>query len=197
MTRLVLCTILVACSRPPCPAPTVEVVAPAPAVEPPPVPAPMPPPRAVATPPTTFELSPGTLLAVVEVVTVAQECSGMGGEHAVLRLLDGSERIAHAGGHGSQLGLESQTMKGRTYLVAEIAMSPTREDHPGGGWCIALLPRKYDGRARRIVRATSAADARESLNRIAKAGLPRYVHDGYVGWTREIDPFRRKAHRHD
>ena len=135
------------------------------------------------------------MLAIVDVAMGGVECSGLGGNHFVLTLRDGSSRIVHAGGHGSQIELTGPL--GQGFAVAEILLIPTTEDHPGTGWCLPWLPRDYAGRARRVILATGELDAREIFDQVRRTGLPRYVDDTYATLTRVLPRPRdaRFAHR--
>ena len=59
-------------------------------------------------------------LVVAEVVARFDECSGLGGEHYVLKLHDGSNRVIHAGGHGSSLDLIPIRSTRHAFVIAEI-----------------------------------------------------------------------------
>jgi hypothetical protein len=106
------------------------------------------------------------LVAVGELEMVFDECSNMGGLHAIYRLEDdataqgkGRPRRAHGGGHavsalpgiseGNYLGLAGgRAARGERWFV--LGLSPTArrdEDHDGNpdssisGWCLDRMPR--------------------------------------------------------
>jgi hypothetical protein len=110
---------------------------------------------------------PKTTLAVVEVVQRFVECTGAGGEHYVLRIHDGRKppRYAHAGGHGSYLGLLDRTQRQPAFFLAELVDVPSSANDRAP--CLEKFP-AYDAHARRLVRAKDAADA----EKLRARGLP-------------------------
>lgn len=143
-------------------------------------PRPTPPPAAdlpevapvAATAPVPEESAPpathATMLAVAEVVLRVDECSGLGGEHYVLRLHDGTDRLIHAGGHGARLELIPFKSRNHAFVIAELDLEPALVGG-GGGWCLDGLPGTV-GQARRILPVASVERGRDLLRRILRSG---------------------------
>lgn len=117
-------------------------------------------------------------LVIGEVTQRVEECSGMGGEHYVIRLADGSGRIVHAGGHGARLGLIPDGMPVRDTQFVVVELEPAGA-HPTSselminrGWCLDAMPEKVDGYAGRITRGGDLARARRMLGELEARGLP-------------------------
>jgi hypothetical protein len=142
------------------------------------------PPPAVApapTPPAAPTTATHDSLAIGEVVMRLDECSGLGGEHYVIRLADGSGRVVHAGGHGSRLdlipaGMTAPGMTKPTFVVVELepdGAHPTPSELMiARGWCLDRMPAKLDGYVRRVVPGGGLGAARRVLAKLAVDGLP-------------------------
>ncbi|MBA2542080.1 MAG: hypothetical protein H0V17_20740 [Deltaproteobacteria bacterium] len=129
-----------------------------------------------------------TTVAVAEVVSRDEECTGLGGEHYVIRLLDGSRRVLHAGGHGARLGLIPEQGFGRAFVVVDVELAG-KSGLVAAAPCVDDLP-KFDGYARRVVRAKTLADAKRMHARLVRDGLPK--RDAYRQ-TQLYDPDARPS----
>ncbi len=130
---------------------------------------------------------PDGSLVVAEVVQRVDECSGLGGEHYVLRLHDGTRRTVHAGGHGARLDLIPFGSTARAFVVAEIDLAPIT--FGDSGWCLNALPRHFDGRVHRIVRAADLREARAFLLQLVKDGGLDPDEERLSRTTRVVEPF--------
>jgi hypothetical protein len=101
-------------------------------------------------------------VAVVRVTRIDDECSGLGGAHVTLELLEigrgGPVALVHYGGHGYIPTSEGPDRVGDVFVagIDSFAAPRPRVDEPA--WCLVGLP-AVDGVAHSLIAATSAADA--------------------------------------
>lgn len=120
-------------------------------------------------------VSPAAGVAVVRVAQVEEECTGLGGVHAILTVesfaLGGGVTRAHFGGHGVR-GLTSGDV-GRIF-VAEVIPRP-QGFALGKGVCVELMT--FDG----LAGALRPAGSREQALALAEARVRELRAGGWAG----------------
>ena len=127
--------------------------------------------------PKVFVERQGYVYAVVELVDVCVEASGLGGTHWSFRVVGGHD-VLHGGGHGvfaddALPGFTGQTVAElpaeRRYFVAQVALGTRLARHGLGIWCPDRTD--YSGDVTALGRASGLADARARLAEVGRTGV--------------------------